>query len=255
MAVVSVLIICALIAGILLAIELGHRIALRRHTCHPTAPRGINSTIEAAVFGLMGLLIGFTFYGAGSRFDARRNLIVREANAISTAYLRIDLLPAESQPQIRDDFRTYLQSRLAIYHNVPDVKAVRAAIDYSTLVQEKMWKNVVTATKASGPADKSLLLASVNETIDITTDRTVALMTHPPSEIFVMLAMTVLTCSVLSGYTMAASPVRDWVSRITFAVVVGIALYVTVDYEFPRIGLIRIDPVDQVLVDTLKEMK
>ena len=56
----------------------------------------------------MGLLIAFTFYGAGFRFDARRNLLVREANAIGTTYLRLDLLPPDTQPELRQEFRTYV---------------------------------------------------------------------------------------------------------------------------------------------------
>jgi len=60
------------------------------------------SAAEAAVFGLLGLLIAFTFSGAASRFEDRRHLITTEANAIGTAYLRIDLLPADTQPEIKD---------------------------------------------------------------------------------------------------------------------------------------------------------
>ncbi len=255
MEVVSILLLVGLIAVILLSIEGGHRLGIHRQQRYPTVSHKVHPTIEGAVFGLLAILIGFTFYGAASRFDARRNLIVHEANAIGTAYLRIDLMPPELQPQIRHDFRNYLRSRLDIYHQIPDVKAVKAAIDRSELLQSRMWKDVVKASEGTGPADKSLLLASVNETIDITTDRTVALTTHPPLEIFIMLAMTAVVSSVLCGYTMSASPVRDWVSTITLALVLGIALYVIADYEFPRVGLIRIDPVDQVLVDTLKQMK
>jgi hypothetical protein len=65
----------------------------------------------------------------------------------------------------------------------------------------------------------------------------------------------VITSSALAGYMMTASSERDWISTITFAVVLGTAVYITLDYEYPRIGLIRIDPVDQVLAQTLARMK
>jgi hypothetical protein len=68
----------------------------------------------------MGLLIAFTFYGAETRFETRRSLIVDEANAIATAYLRLDLLPEDAQPELRENFREYVKSRLAIYQKIPD---------------------------------------------------------------------------------------------------------------------------------------
>src|SRR5579863_5808564 len=59
-----------------------------------------SSTVDAAVFGLMGLLIAFTFSGAAGRFDARRQLVVQEANDVGTAWLRLDLLPASEQSSL-----------------------------------------------------------------------------------------------------------------------------------------------------------
>jgi hypothetical protein len=203
----------------------------------------------------MGILIGFTFYGAASRFDNRRNLAVREANVIGTTYLRLDLLPAESRPALKEDFRAYLRSRLEVERKIPDMEAVNIALDRSSAMQDKLWKKAVEAVKETGPAEKALVLNSLNETIDITTDRAVALVTHPPGAVYVMLALTVITSAALAGYTMAASAVRDWMSIITLAVVLGVAIYVILDYEYPRIGFVRIDRVDQVLVNTLEKMK
>jgi ABC-type nickel/cobalt efflux system permease component RcnA len=70
-----------------------------------------------------------------------------------------------------------------------------------------------------------------------------------------MLGLTVVTSSVLAGYTMSVSAVRNWISTITIALVLGIALYVILDYEYPRVGLVRIDDTDQILMDALEKMK
>jgi len=105
-----------LLAAVIACIELGRRIRIRRNQ-KDEAPSGL-STIDGAVFGLMGLLLAFTFSGAESRFDTRRQLIVQESNAIGTAYLRVDLLPATAQPQLREDFRSYTDSRIALYHAI-----------------------------------------------------------------------------------------------------------------------------------------
>src|SRR5580704_18609470 len=86
--------------GILICLEIGFRIGIdSSRKNHELAYEG-TGTIDAAVFALLGLLLGFSFAGAMSRFEARRELIVREANAIGTAYLRIDMLPSDDQPQI-----------------------------------------------------------------------------------------------------------------------------------------------------------
>jgi len=98
-------------------------------------------------------------------------------------------------------------------------------------------------------------LSSLNEMIDITTTRAVATLTHPPLAVFIMLALTVIMSAALMGYTSAAHEFRDWVSIIIFTFVLSAAVYVILDYEYPRVGLIRIDAVDQVLTETLHNMQ
>jgi hypothetical protein len=255
MVVLPILVVCGLFAAVLLSIEVGYRMGIRRRSRMPLGLKPVHPTVESSVFALMGLLIAFTFYGAGSRFDARRNLMVREVNAIGTTYLRLDLLPPETQPELRQDFRTYVRSRLDVYRKIADFKALDTALDQSVALQHSVWNKTVDATKGISPAEKSLVLTTLNQMIDITTEQTVALVTHPPTAVFVMLALMVIASSALVGYTMSAFAVRDWVSTLIFALTVSIAVYVILDYEFPRVGFVRIDPVDQVLVETLKQMK
>jgi hypothetical protein len=251
----SIVIICGLIGGIVLAIEIGYRIGLRWFAAIPEAARRVSPTIEGSIFGLMALLIAFTFYGAASRFDIRRNLIVEEANIIGTTYLRLDLLPMEAQAGLREGFREYVRSRIALYQKIPNIEAVRRELSRSQRIQNVLWNKVVAGTKTSGPATQSLVLTSMNQLIDITTTRTVALTTHPPVAVYAMLALAVFISSALAGYLMSVTRVRDWMQIITFAVVLGVAMYVILDYEYPRVGLVRVDPVDQVLVEELNQMK
>jgi hypothetical protein len=255
MVVLPILVLCGLFVAVLLSIEAGHRVGIRRRSRMPQGFKPVYPAVESSVFALMGLLIAFIFYGAGSRFDARRNLIVREANAIGTTYLRLDLLPPETQPELRQDFRTYVRSRLDVYRKIADIKALNAALDQSLALQRSVWKKTLDATKGITPAEKSLVLTTLNQMIDITTEQAVALVTHPPPEVLAMLVLMVIAASALVGYTMSTSAVRDWVSTLIFALTVSIALYVILDYEFPRVGFIRIDPVDRVLVETLKQMQ
>src|SRR5215468_2671733 len=133
--VLPILIICVLLATILTSIEIGYRTGLRRRARAPKFTQGQSRAIETSVFGLMGLLIAFIFAGAAVRFDNRRMVIGQEANAIETAYLRLDLLPPESQPALRQDFRAYLMSRLAVGRDIPDMTAVNADLEQSAMLQ------------------------------------------------------------------------------------------------------------------------
>ena len=117
------LVVIGLFIGMLLALAVGRYLG-RRNMSHETETARVRLTaVETAIFGLMGLLIAFTFSGAASRYELRRQMIVDEANAIGTAYLRLDLLPSHAQPALREKFRRYLEARIAVYRLIPDLEA------------------------------------------------------------------------------------------------------------------------------------
>jgi hypothetical protein len=92
---------------------------------------------------LFGLLIAFTFSGAASRFDARRQLIIDEANDISTAWNYLDLLPVNKQAAMRDLFRRYTDARIATFERLPDIPAAEAELATSLTLQDEIWKRAV----------------------------------------------------------------------------------------------------------------
>jgi hypothetical protein len=189
--------------------------------------------------------------------DDRRHLIVEEANAIGTAYLRLDLLPAAAQPTLREEFRRYVEYRLEVFRKLSDVRAATAELAGATELQRKIWTKSVAASQAPGasPAAPMLLLPALNQMIDITTTRAMALQLHPPLIIFGMLFLVALAGALLAGYSMAGGKDRKWLHVMGFALVIGITVYVILDIEFPRFGLIRVDAFDQALVDLLQSMK
>ena len=134
-----------LFVGMLTLLEIGRRVGNRRLQNDAEGARAGTGTVEGAVFALLGLLIAFTFSGAASRFDERRNLIVEETNDIGTAYLRLDLLPTSAQPALRDLFRRYVDSRLETYRKMPDLEAVKAELARSIVLQGEIWTQAVTA--------------------------------------------------------------------------------------------------------------
>ncbi len=241
---------------LLLVLEAGRRLALARMRGRPSLEESDSGIIDGAVFGLLGLLIAFSFSGAASRFDTRRDLIVTEANAIGTAYLRIDLLPDTAQPAMRDRFRRYLDLRLAAYRSFPNLDAVAAGMAKATTLQGEIWTAAVAASRdAPTTATPMLFLPALNEMIDITTTRSVALDTHPPVVTFVLLAVLVLIGAFLAGYGMAKPGAEDWPRMLAFSLVMTLTVLVIFDFEYPRGGLIRIDAYDQVLVQTREAMR
>ena len=245
-----------LFLGMLLFLEIGRRAGLQRiKEDSGAAGEGVGA-VDGAVFALLGLLIAFTFSGASSRFDTRRQLIVEETNDIGTAYLRLDLLPAEFQSALRENFRRYLDARIEVYQKLPEIAAAKEALAKANELQSQIWRQAVAASQAKGapPAAPILLLPALNAMIDITTTRTMATQMHPPVVVFVMLFGLALAASLLAGFGMTGSKVRSWFHMIGFALVMAIAIYVILDIEYPRLGLIRVDAFDQALIDLRESM-
>ena len=242
-------ILAVLFTALLGCLVLGRRLG-RRDAARGTDLSGLGA-IDGAVFGLLGLLIAFSFSGAATRFDKRRTQIVEEANAIRTAYYRIDVLPPASQPALRESFRRYVDARLAIYRAIPDEAAVHQATERATAIWDEIWKQALTAGQASpGGRPDPFVLSALNAMFDITTARALASQTHPPTLIYFMLLGLALVAAVLAGYGMSATAARS--SRlhpVAFALVLTATVYVILDLEYPRVGLIRLDTADLLLVD------
>jgi hypothetical protein len=248
-----------LFLGMLLFLDIGRRIGARRRAQDPEGAGAGTGAVDGAVFALLGLLVAFTFSGAAARFDTRRALIVEEANAIGTAYLRLDVAPASAQPALRDLFRRYVDSRLETYRKfrkLSDLDAAKAELAQSAKLQADIWNQAVAAGRLEGapPAAAMLLLPALNQMIDITTTRTMAGQIHPPMVIFLMLFGLALASALLAGYGMAGGKSRDWLHMLAFAAVLALAIYVIIDIEYPRLGLIRVDAFDQVLVEVRASM-
>lgn len=124
-------------------------------------------------------------------------------------------------------------------------------------LQQDIWSQAVAATRAPGshPNLTMLLLPALNAMIDITTTRLMATRIHPPTIIFTMLLALALAGALLAGYGMAGAKTRSWTHVLGFAAAMAVALYVILDLEYPRLGLIRVSDFDQVLVDLRATMK
>ena len=199
------------LAGLLAAVmEVGFRLGWRARLRHgEDADRGLG-VIEGAVFALLGLLIAFTFSSAAERFDARRALIAEEANAIGTAWLRLDLLAPADRDQLRAGFREYMDERLVATRRGDDDPGAFDAEARTQALQATLWADAVAAVEARGqPALAVAVLGPLNAMIDITTTRRMERMMHPHPIVFIALVMTAVLSALLAGHARGLSGRRS----------------------------------------------
>jgi hypothetical protein len=203
----------AIFVGLLICLEIGYRLAAQRVRTIANAFEGFGA-IEGAVFGTFGLLLSLTFFGAASRLEARRQLIVTEANAIASAYLRVDLLPNAEQPEVRRLFREYLDERIRISESSDEAQAL-AEMPKVAKLQQAIWSHAISATK-EGPPGTPLLLPALNQMNEIASAKAIAVQTHLPMLVFYFLVTAAMLSGLVAGFGMARGH-RNWVSVLTYA--------------------------------------
>ena len=240
----------ALFISMLCFTELGRWIGRIRILGKVEASDGPFAVLEGGVFALMGLLIALTFSASASRLETRRQTIVDETNAIGTAWLRIALLPEARQGTMRQDFRHYVDTRLAFFRDIANLEAATHALHRTNTLQGEIWSEAVAAcSETPSVAAAILFLPALNTMIDLTTTGTMLAKTHLPWLIRGMLVLSPLLCAFLAGIESAPRARRVWMPAILFALMLSLTVYVILDLDYPRVGLIRIDPVDEALVE------
>jgi hypothetical protein len=213
------------------------------------------AAIEASVFALLGLLVAFSFSGSEARLQARRDLIVREADAVGTAYLRLDLLPAADRPPIKELFRQYTDARIAYYERLLDLDAAHAERARSTELQQQIWTAAVAASERGRDLRAAIIvLPALNEMFDVTTARDAALRMHIPLAIFVFLGVLAFACAFLVGMDMARPERLSMLHVFLFAATMALTAYVILNVEFPRAGFIRMRYLDALLAEVRATM-
>ncbi len=246
----------ALFLGVLVLLEVGRRYGKRRLAREAEGARAGLGVVDGAVFSLLGLLLAFSFSGAATRFEGRRSLILAEANAVGTAWLRLRLLPPESQLKLQELFRQYLDTRLLAYQSMDDLQEAAKRLEAAVAIQGEIWAEFLRAAQTDqGQRALVPLVVALNAMFDMATTRTVAAQEHPPMIIFFMIGVLSFVSALLAGYGMAGSKERSWLHVLGFSLVLSLTVYVILDLEYPRIGLIRIDAADQILRDVRKSME
>ena len=135
--------------------------------------------------------------------------------------------------------------------------ALQRELKHSIALQREIWPQALAASKrADYSLGRSLIVLPIDRIIAVATARNVALQRHPPPVVWGMLALTLLACCVLAAYSMSLSGSRNWVHAVVFSLLFAAVIYADVDFEYPRMrGLIQLDEMDKLLVQTLDHMK
>jgi hypothetical protein len=197
--------------------------------------------VEAAVLGLLGLLLGFTFAMAASRFDVRTELVIDEANAIETAYLRTDLVAEPERSQMRELLRRYVDARLDFYNAGQD-DARAAAQTLSERLQRQLWLLAAGEAKKDPHAiTTGLLIQSMNQIIDLHAARINALVRRVPVRVIQTLMLVGVAAAGLVGYAFGLAKRRHASGMVILAVLVSTIVLVILDLDDPARGLIRVN--------------
>jgi hypothetical protein len=228
--------------------EIGRRLARRRARAGDLEPDATSlGVVDGAVFGLLGLIVAFSFGGAVGRFDVQRDLVIEEINAIGSTYQFLDLLSDDARNELRETFKRYVDSRISLYRVLPDRSAATARLEDTKAIQAEIWTSAVKATIGNQPG-AMLLLPSITGMFDIATTRAMSMLIHPPPFIFALMFALALLSALIAGYGMARSRSRDWIRVVSFASISSVAFFSILDIEFPRSGLIQIENFDLALV-------
>jgi hypothetical protein len=212
-------------------------------------------TITNSLLGLMALLLAFSFSLAASKFDNRKKLIIEESNDIGTAVLRAELFPDSTAHLLKSQFKSYIQYRVDYYNAGTDANTIKAALDSSQLAINKIWKLLMQSSK-----DKEqflacqLMIPAVNDVMDIVTTRENARTSKVPPLILWMLLLLSLTSAFITGYN-GKEKKRNHIMVIGFALMTSLTLYLVMELDHPRKGIINLDAAEQNISSILESLK
>lgn len=232
------------------SIETGYRLAQRRRRRFPEEKEGPVGGMAGATLGLLAFMMAFTFGMAASRFENRRQVLLSEANAIGTTYLRAKMLAEPMRTDAQNLLREYVDVR--IEGSQPD--RFEQAVVKSEELQNRLWAVAVVQAEKERTVLTSLFVQSLNDVINLHATRLVAVTrSRVPGMIWIVLYLLAIIAMVMMGYSAGLTNSKR--SLATFALVIGFSsvLYLIADLDRPGQGMLRIT--QQTMIDLRKSMK
>ncbi len=236
--VADLLVAAGIILMLLVSFEVAFRAGRRAAAERDPSASGQLGAIQGAILGLLGLLLGFSFAAAGARFIEKQDLIVHEANAIGTAYLRADLLDEPFSSELRETLRQYTALRVEASARLR-YGLTPGFIEENDRLHERLWSVAHRGVKER-PASTVAVVQSVNEVIDLHALRLAAVKKHLPGLVLgLLMGSSVLAVGVIA-YGCGLGGHRRMPMTIPLILVIGTALWITVDLDHPRSGLMQL---------------
>jgi len=200
--------------------------------------RGDYGVLLAAMLTLLGLIIGFTFSMAGTRYDQRKNLEEEEANAIGTEYVRAELLPADTAEKVRGLLRSYLDQRILFYtYSGDQLREVNAT---TAKLQAELWEAVKTPAGTNRGAVEALTVSGMNDVLNSQGYTQAAWWNRIPIGAWCLMWTIAICCNLMIGFYMR--PNDPGSIRFIMPIVIGVAFFLIADIDTPRRGIITVHP-------------
>ena len=216
--------------------EAGYLVGLRVKAIDDDYKRRVDM-IRNAILALVTFLIGFSFAGAGARFIDRQDMIVKEANAIGTSYLRAMLLPEPQRGMLQAELKQYTLGRIELLRNF-DPENTRAFLNKAGESQMRIWKAGVEGV-GTDREFANFMLPPLNDVIDIHSEHLSAARRHIPQTILMVIIVAAAIGMAMIGYDNGLVRKRYLLLSSAFAVVSAASLWMTIDLDRPRHGLVR----------------
>ena len=222
------------------ACEIGYRAGSRKQATSDSF-RSLMNGIGAATLGLLGLLLGFTLSMAIARWDARRDVIVNESNAIGTLWLRCGFLDEPLRGELRDALREYTDARIALGVSRGDLDELQAARSKSETLHTTIWSAVERVDRAgTSPAILSSLITAANELIDLHELRLASIQNYLPTSLsLLLLGMATIAVGFLA-WSFGATGQGGRTAMLLLSLLIAAVLLLIMDVNRPQRGSIGV---------------
>lgn len=231
------LLVLGLSFGILaLSAKLGDFIR-KRSGASEERPRDDLGVVLAGTLTLLGLIIGFSFSMATTRYELRKSCEQIEANAIATEWVRSDLLPADA-PKLHELLKMYLDKRL-LFYAVRNPQRLRAISFETSQLQNDLWSTIRSGFASAPPPVQGMLISGLNDVMNSEASTQAAFDNRVPLVAWLLIVVIASGCSFLIGLRAHRT---DWLVFLVIPIAVSISLFLIADLDSPREGAIRNGP-------------
>jgi hypothetical protein len=240
----------AVLLLVLLSVEGGFRLGRYRHSRSDQEVEAPVGAMVGATMGLLAFILAFTFGAAAERFDSRRQMVLDEANAIGTTYLRAGMLPSR-----RDEVRLLLRQYVDVRLEAMRTGQVAEGIRRSEQLQEQLWAQAVALGEGHPTSIVvGLFVQSLNEVIDLHAKRvTAGIRNRIPGAIWLALLAVAVLALASMGYHSGIAGTRRSLAQVAVAVTFAVVIGLIADLDRPQEGSLRVS--QQALVDLRQSMR